>query len=92
MVPLYILFKTFKQTMLLFLIPKMMMYTYAPIKLWVFYWSLEFTPIVFTDSSLEDEGSYECVAQNLFGTTLASAFLSITGIGNVTVLVFLQSL
>ena len=36
---------------------------------------------LFSDIRVEDEGLYTCVAQNPFGKTDASAFVSVTGIG-----------
>ena len=39
---------------------------------------------LFSDIRVEDEGLYTCVAQNPFGKTDASAFVSVTGIGAVS--------
>lgn len=40
-----------------------------------------------TAITLEDEGTYTCVAQNPYGKSEASAFVSVTGIGMLTALI-----
>ena len=36
---------------------------------------------VYLDVGIKDEGMYVCVAQNQFGTTEATGYLTVTGIG-----------
>ena len=45
---------------------------------------------LFSDIRVEDEGLYTCVAQNPFGKTDASAFVSVTGIGEFAHMHLLQ--
>ena len=45
---------------------------------------------MFIDLTKADEGGYVCVAQNQFGTIQASAYLTVTGIGKIYII--LQSI